>query len=165
MWTCKKCGKTGINEEWQECWKCSTGRDWVPPSDWVTPINENSGQQTTLKTAPLSRDLASALGALGILVGIVGVFAGAVVLFNSPEAPSAYSTTPLSDIARANRMTYLVLGWSQIIGGLVTGLLLFVVGGIGQIVVDLWNDRNTTTIVYRPWEDGLGTLLVDHLLT
>jgi hypothetical protein len=77
-----------------------------------------------------------------MLVGIIGVIAGAIVLSNSPEAPSAYATDALTDIARANRMIYLVLGWSQIIGGLVTGLLLFVVGGIGQVVVDLWNDRN-----------------------
>jgi hypothetical protein len=26
----------------------------------------------------------------------------------------------------------------------VIGLLLFVVGGIGQVVVDLWNDRNAS---------------------
>lgn len=43
--------------------------------------------------------------------------------------------------ARANRMTYLVLGWSQIVGGLVIGLLLYVVGGIGQVVVDVWNEK------------------------
>jgi hypothetical protein len=142
MWTCKKCGKEGINDEWQECWNCGTGRDWVPPSDWVVPTNPVA-QQTTLsrKTAPLSSDLASALGALGIAVGILGVIAGSVVLFNSPEAPSAYRTDALTQIERANRMTYLVLGWSQIVGGLVTGLLLYVVGGIGQVVVELWNDR------------------------
>jgi len=39
-------------------------------------------------------------------------------------------------------MTYLVLGWSQIVGGLVTGLLLHVVGGIGQVVVNLWEAQN-----------------------
>ena len=140
MWTCKKCGNK-LSDEWQECWRCNTGRDWVPPSDWVTR-SDASANTIEHKTTPLSRDLASALGALGIAVGIVGVIAGAVVLFNSPKAPSAYSTDPLSDIQRANRVTYLVLGWSQIIGGLVTGLLLYVVGGIGQVVVDLWNDRH-----------------------
>lgn len=148
MWTCKKCGNK-LSDEWQECWKCNTGRDWVPPSDWVTPPDAPVfpfEQQTTgaANSAPLSRDLASALGALGIAVGIVGVIAGAVVLFNSPEAPSAYSTNPLTEIARANRMVYLVLGWSQIVGGLVTGLLLYVVGGIGQIVVDLWEAQNVS---------------------
>lgn len=140
MWTCKKCGQQGINDEWQECWNCTTGKDWVPPSDWVTPIA--SPNRIERKTAPLSRDLASALGALGIAVGILGVIAGAIVLSNSPEAPSAYRTDALTDIARTNRMTYLVLGWSQIIGGLVTGLLLYVVGGIGQVVVDLWNEQH-----------------------
>jgi hypothetical protein len=73
-----------------------------------------------------------------MLIGIVGVFAGGVILANSPEAPSAFRTDALTEIARANRMTYLVLGWSQIVGGIVTGLLLYVVGGIGQMVVDLW---------------------------
>jgi hypothetical protein len=142
MWTCKKCGQQGINDEWQECWNCTTGRDWVPPSDWITPaVSPNRIQR---KTAPLSRDLASVLCALGIAIGIVGVFAGGFILANSPEAPSAYSTNPLTEIARANRMVYLVLGWSQIVGGLVIGLLLYVVGGIGQVVVDLWNDRNAT---------------------
>lgn len=139
MWTCKKCGNK-LSDEWQECWKCDTKRDWVPASDWVPP-SETSANPIKDKTAPLSSDLASALGALGIAVSIVGVIAGAVVLFNSPKAPSTYSTDALSDIQRANRMTYLVLGWSQIVGGLVTGLLLYVVGGIGQMVVDLWNDR------------------------
>jgi hypothetical protein len=79
-----------------------------------------------------------------MFVGIIGVFAGVIILSNSPDAPSAYRTDALTEIARANRMTYLVLGWSQIIGGLVIGLLLFVVGGIGQVVVDLWNDRNAS---------------------
>ena len=140
MWTCKKCGQQGINDEWQECWKCTTGRDWVPPSDWVTP--RSSTKPVERETAPLSRDLAGALSALGIAVALIGVIAGSVVLSNSPKAPSAYLTDPLSDVARANRMVYLVVGWSQIVGGLVTGLLLYVVGGIGQVVVDLWNDRN-----------------------
>jgi hypothetical protein len=75
-------------------------------------------------------------------VGIIGVLAGGFILANAPEAPSAYRTDALTEIARANRMTYLVLGWSQIIGGLVIGLLLFVVGGIGQMVVDLWNEKH-----------------------
>lgn len=139
MWTCKKCGQQRINDEWQECWNCTTGRDWVPPSDWVTP--GASPNRIERKTAPLSSDLARVLSALGMLVGIIGVIAGGIVLSNSPEAPSAYRTDALTDIARANRMTYLVLGWSQIIGGLVTGLLLYVIGGIGQVVVELWNDR------------------------
>src|SRR5690348_1525731 len=120
MWTCKKCGKAGINDEWHECWNCGTGRDWVPPSDWVMP-SDTSANRVEQKTAPLSRDLAGALSALGVVIGLVGVIAGAVVLSNSPEAPSAFSTDALTDIARANRMTYLVLGWAQIIGGLVTG--------------------------------------------
>lgn len=142
MWTCKKCGNK-LSDEWQECWKCNTKRDWIPPSDWVTP-SDASANRIEHRTAPLSSGLARALSALGMAVGIVGVFAGIIVLSNSPEAPSAYRTDALTEIARANRMTYLVLGWSQIIGGLVTGLLLFVVGGIGQVVVDLWNDRNAT---------------------
>jgi hypothetical protein len=142
MWTCKKCGNK-LSDEWQECWKCNTGRDWVPPSDWVRP-SDVSANRIERKTAPLSSGVALALSALGMAVGIVGVIAGAIVLSNSPEAPSAYRTDALTEIARANRMMYLVLGWSQIIGGLVTGLLLFVVGGIGQMVVDLWNDRNAT---------------------
>lgn len=141
MWTCKKCGKAGINDEWQECWNCGTGRDWVPPSDWITP-SDTSANRIGHKTAPLSADLARALSALGMAVGIVGVFAGGFILANSPEAPSAYRTDAPTEIARANRMTYLVLGWSQIIGGLVMGLLLFVVGGIGQVVVDLWEAQN-----------------------
>lgn len=36
MWICKKCGNK-LSDEWQECWKCNTGREWVPRSDWVTP--------------------------------------------------------------------------------------------------------------------------------
>jgi hypothetical protein len=131
------------NDAREECWNCGTGRDWIPPSDApATPIEE----QNTLspRTAPLSSGLARTLSALGMVVGIVGVIAGIMVLSNSPEAPSAYRTDALTEIARANRMTYLVLGWSQIIGGLVIGLLLFVVGGIGQVVVDLWNDRNAS---------------------
>lgn len=137
--------EAGINEEWHECWNCGTGRDWVPPSDWIPPNDENfSQQQTTLrhKTAPLSSDLAGALSALGVAVAVIGVIAGAIVLFNSPEAPSSYRTDALTEIERANRMTYLVLGWSQIVGGLVTGLLLHVVGGIGQVVVNLWEAQN-----------------------
>ena len=141
MWTCKKCGKAGINDEWQECWNCGTRRDWVPPSDWVTP-SDTSANHIEHKTAPLSSGVARALSALGMAVGIVGVIAGCIILSNSPEAPSAYRTDVLTEIAQANRMTYLVLGWSQIVGGLVMGLLLFVVGGIGQVVVELWNDRN-----------------------
>lgn len=143
MWTCKKCGQQGINDEWQECWNCTTGRDWVPPSDWVTP--SAATKPVERETAPLSRDLAGALSALGIAVALIGVIAGAVVLSNSPEAPSAFKTDALTQIERANRMVYLVLGWSQIVGGLVLGLLLFVVGGIGQVVVDLWNDRAVHT--------------------
>ncbi len=122
MWTCKKCGNK-LSDEWQECWKCDTKKDWVPPSDWVTP-SDAPANRIDHKTAPLSYGLAGALSALGIAVGIVGVIAGAIVLSNSPEAPSAYRTDALTEIARANRMTYLILGWSQIIGGLVIGLLL-----------------------------------------
>lgn len=144
MWTCKKCGNK-LSDEWQECWNCDTGRDWVPPSDWVTP-SYTSAKRVEHKTAPLSADLARALSALGMVVGIVGVIAGAVVLANSPEAPSAYRTDALTDIVRANRMTHLVLGWSQIVGGLVTGLLLYVVGGIGQVVVELWDDRKSPDV-------------------
>jgi|GEM_PF-2164018 len=142
MWTCKHCGQE-VETNVHECWNCGTGINWVPPTEApVFPFE----QETTLppKTAPLSSDLAGALSALGIAVGIIGAFAGTVVLFNSPEAPSAYSTDPLSDIQRVNRMTYLVLGWSQIVGGLVSGLLLYVVGGIGQVVVELWDDRKAT---------------------
>jgi len=141
MWTCKKCGNK-LSDEWQECWKCNTGRDWVPPSDWVTPTA--SPNRIEPKTAPLSSGLARALSALGMAVGIIGVFAGGSILANSPEAPSAYRADALTEIAHANRMTYLILGWSQIVGGVVMGLLLFVVGGIGQVVVDLWNDRNSS---------------------
>ena len=140
MWTCKKCGQQRISDEWQECWNCTTGRDWVPPSDWVTP-SDASANRVERETAPLSRDLAGALSALGIAVALIGVIAGAVVLSNSPEAPSAFRTDTLTQIERANRMVYLVLGWSQILGGIVTGLLLHVVGGIGQVVVDLWNTQ------------------------
>ena len=141
MWTCKKCGKD--NDETPECWNCGLGRNWTPRSDAsATAI----GQQTTVnpRMAPLSAGLARALSALGMAVGIVSVIAGIIVLSSSPEAPSAYRTDALTEIARTNRMTYLVLGWSQIIGGLVTGLLLYVVGGIGQVVVALWHDRNAT---------------------
>ena len=140
MWTCKKCGNK-LSDEWQACWKCNTKRDWIPPSDWVTP-SDASANRIEHRTAPLSSGLARALSAVGMLVGLVGVIAGAIVLSNSPEAPSAFRTDALTEIARANRMTYLVLGWSQIIGGLVTGLLLYVVGGIGQVVVDLWNEQH-----------------------
>jgi len=147
MWTCKKCGNK-LSDEWQECWNCDTKRDWVPPSDWVTP-SDAPANRIEHKTAPLSSGVARALSALGMLVGIVGVFAGGFILANSPEAPSAYRTDALTDIARANRMTYLVLGWSQIVGGLFMGLLLFVVGGIGQMVVDLWEAQNPSTRISR----------------
>jgi len=139
MWTCKHCGQE-VEDNLHECWNCGTGINWVPPTDApVFPFE----QQTTSATesAPLSRDLATALGALGIGIALIGLIAGIIVISNSPEAPSAYSSDALTEIQRANRMTYLVLGWSQIIGGLVSGGLLYVVGGIGQVVVDLWDDR------------------------
>jgi len=58
MWTCKKC-RNKLSDEWQECWKCNTGRDWVPLSDWVTP-SDTSANRIERKTAPLSFDLAHA---------------------------------------------------------------------------------------------------------
>ena len=104
MWTCKKCGQAGINDEWHECWNCGTGSDWIPPSDWVPPSDAERQQQARLppKTAaPLSSDRAGALSALGFVVGLLGVITGDAMLFNCPEAPSAYSTDALTDIARA----------------------------------------------------------------
>jgi hypothetical protein len=138
MWTCKHCGQENDNNL-HECWNCGTGMNWVPPTDAPAPVN--SQDETTIlpdKAAPLSFEAASALTAVGIGIALVGIIAGVIVLVNAPDAPNGYANDTLTEIQRTNRMTYLVLGWSQIIGGLVTGLLLYVVGGIGQVVLDLW---------------------------
>jgi len=74
-------------------------------------------------------------------MALIGVIAGIVVLVNAPDAPSDYAKDALTEIQRTNRMVYFVLGWSQTIGGLVAGLLLYVVGGIGQAVLDLWKGQ------------------------
>ena len=144
MWSCKKCGEEKIPDQWQDCPTCGTGKDWSPPKDLpkavpVFPFEHEADDPPNIP--PLSSETAAALRAVGFVVGLISLIVGVVVISNSPEAPSAYSTTPLSDIARANRVTYLVLGWSQIIGGPVIGLLLYVIGGIGQVVVDLWNEQ------------------------
>ncbi|HUS11035.1 MAG TPA: hypothetical protein VMZ30_11255 [Pyrinomonadaceae bacterium] len=76
-------------------------------------------------------------------IGLIGVIAGIIVLANSPDAPSEYSRDVLSQIQHTNRMFYLVLGWSQIVGGITTGVFLYVVAGIGEAVLDLWRAQQT----------------------
>ena len=142
MWTCKHCGYENENNL-HECWNCGTGINWVPPTDAPEPVSASPEDMTTSpnRAAPLSSEAASALTAVGIGIALIGIIAGIVVLVNTPDAPSDYATDALAQIQRTNRMVYFVLGWSQIVGGLVTGLLLYVVGGIGQVVVDLWNEQ------------------------
>jgi hypothetical protein len=146
MWTCKHCGYDNENNL-HECWNCGTGRKWVPPTDAPAPVNASPEETTTSpnKEAPLSFEAASALTAVGIGIALIGIIAGIVVLINAPDTPSDYAKDALTDIQRTNRMVYLVLGWSQIVGGLVTGLLLYVVGGIGQAVLDLWKAQQKSS--------------------
>jgi hypothetical protein len=151
MWICKHCGHENENNL-HECWNCGTGINWVPTTDASASVSASSDEAITPpKAAPLSNEAASALAAVGIGAGLIGIIAGIIVLVNAPDAPSDSATDALTQIQRTNHMVYIVLGWSQIVGGLVTGLLLFVVGGIGQAVVDLWNDRNAVT--YRDERD------------
>lgn len=139
MWTCKHCGYENENNL-HECWNCGTGKNWVPPTDAPEPVSASPEDTTTLsnKAAPFSSEAASALTAVGIAIALIGIIAGLLVLVNAPDAPSDYVKDALTEIQRTNRMVYFVVGWSQIVGGLVTGLLLHVVGGIGQAVLDLW---------------------------
>lgn len=144
MWTCKHCGQE-VESHIDECSNCGTGINWTPPTGRQKIIQSNEVKKTVLpaKDPPYSTDSTSILRFVGLAIGIIGVIAGIVVLFNSPEAPSEYSRDALSQIQNANRMVYLVVGWSQIVAGITAGVFLYVVAGIGDAVLDLWNAQQT----------------------
>ena len=77
------------------------------------------------------------------LVMIVGVIGGLITLLNAPKAPEEFerflpTTALLYDIKSVNRIVYVALGWSQIIGSVITGSLLLMVANIGKATLDLW---------------------------
>lgn len=126
------------------------GSVWVSVADLVarhsqnqvpTPSNANDNpsvtwpwQMPTIKTEPISRAALTFVRIAGWAIAVISVIAGIVVLVNTPE--STY-------IAGASgvRVIYLAMGWSQIIGGIITGVLLNVVAGIGNAVLDIWNAK------------------------
>jgi hypothetical protein len=139
MWTCKHCGHE-VESQFDECSNCGTGINWSPPTKAQAIVETSEAPETlpTSKDPPYSTDSTAILRFLGFAIGIIGLIGGFIVLFNSPDAPSEYSTDALSKIQSANRVVYMVLGWSQIVAGITTGVFLYVVAGIGEAVLDLW---------------------------
>jgi hypothetical protein len=146
MWTCKHCGQE-VENNLSECWNCGTGISWEPPTEASIPDASTTTSQTERiqKKAPLSVELTGALSAIGLVIGLIGLIGGIVVLYNAPSAPSSYASDKLSDIQGTNRVMYLALGWSQIISGTITGLLLYIVGRIGEAVLDIWKAQHQNT--------------------
>ena len=144
MWTCKHCGKEA-EDKFDECWNCGCGKNWTPGEP--TPLQKVLEAEATSeeKKPPFSDSATGALRVIGFLAAIAGIAGGIWVLANSPPAPSdiavRYGNDLPTQIQSANRMVYLVVGWSQIVGGITTGIFLYVVAGIGDAVLDLWAAR------------------------
>jgi hypothetical protein len=83
---------------------------------------------------------------IGYAVAILGTIGGIIVLVNAPAAPSdvalQFGNDLSAQIRSANRMIYLVAGCAQIVGGITTGIFLYVVAGIGDAVLDSWVTRH-----------------------
>ena len=141
MWTCKHCGKEA-DDQYDECWNCGCGKNWTPGEP--TPLQNVLAAEVASSRAkpPLSDSATGALRVIAFAFAIVGILGGIIVLTNSPNAPSEtvvrFGNDLLTQIQSANRMIYLVVGWAQIIGGITTGIFLYVVAGIGDAVLDLW---------------------------
>ena len=87
------------------------------------------------RPAPISIEALGFLRFVGWAVAIISVIAGIVVLVNTPESGYTRDATGL-------RTIYLAIGWSQIIGGIITGVFLNIVAGIGRAVLDLWRAQH-----------------------
>lgn len=99
--------------------------------------------QPMVKAEPISTEALGFLRVVGSTVAILGIIAGILILVNTPEGPNDTAIKYRSDelpvqIHRTTRLIYLSLGWGQIIGSIVIGVLLNVVAGIGNAVLDIW---------------------------
>lgn len=77
------------------------------------------------------------------VIAIGGVLSGFFILATAPEGPRDYerimpSNELLLQIKSANHLMYIVIGWTQIIGGVVTGSIMLMIGNIGKTARDLW---------------------------
>ena len=145
MWTCKHCGQEA-DDHYDKCWNCGCGKNWTPGEP--TALQKVLAAETASERAepPFSGSATGALRVIAFAFAIVGIIGGIIVLTNSPNAPSDIAVRFGNDlptqIQSANRMIYLVVGWAQIIGGITTGIFLYVVAGIGDAVLDLWAARH-----------------------
>jgi hypothetical protein len=145
MWTCKYCSHEVADDRLDECPNCGTGRNWIPPAETQSGTADSGVADTlpTSKAPPFSDTATGFLRIIAFAVAIIGMIAGIIILTNAPNAPSDIAVRFRTDdlptqIQSANRMLYLVVGWAQIMGGVTTGVFLYVVAGIGDAVLDLW---------------------------
>jgi hypothetical protein len=145
MWTCKYCSHEVADDRLDEYPNCGTGRNWIPPTEIQSVAADSEAAETlpTSKAPPFSDTATGFLRIIAFAVAIIGVIAGIIILTNAPSAPSDIAVRFRSDdlptqIQSANRMLYSAVGWAQIIGGITTGVFLYVVAGIGDTVLDLW---------------------------
>lgn len=139
---CKKCRKE-IRESHPCVWCITCGepisdeinlkRKYQPDSNEAYPATVTwPWQAKPINTEPVSSDALGFLRIAGWAIAVISVIGGVVLLVNTPE--SRYYTTDVIGL----RAMYLAIGCSQIVGGLVTGVLLNVVAGIGNAVLDIW---------------------------
>ncbi len=126
MSLCDECIKAGEAERKR---RVAEGLPVTAESSGVRPISQPAA------AAPISTDALSFLTFVGWAVAVISVIAGIVTLMNTPESGYLRDTTGL-------RTIYLAIGWSQIIGGIITGVFLNVVADIGRAVLDLWKAQH-----------------------
>lgn len=103
-------------------------------------MNENTSNEIqkvspVVKNPPVEKTTLDLFLGVGVVLGIVGVIAGFVTIANAPEY--AYSTE-----ARALKTAAWIWGISEIVGGVLTGFVFYVIAGIGQAVIDIWINQN-----------------------
>lgn len=141
MWECLYCHHE-VADNFDECSNCGTGKNWKPSPDVQSFNQEVTETQAATSDAPAfdAGTFSSAttlLRFVGFAMALIGVVAGGVILMDAP----AERPTPLYGAVSGDspfRMVYLVIGWAYIVGGLTTGLLFYVVAGIGDAVRDVW---------------------------
>jgi hypothetical protein len=143
---CTECGESLSNDVKAKLriWHASLNKDTSERSS-NNETNEPSASKLPrqIPTEPISRDALGFLRIVGVGVAILGIIAGGIILFNAPKGPSdialQYSSGDLNvQLSRAVRLLHLSLGWGQIVGSIVTGVVLNVIAGIGDAVLDIW---------------------------
>jgi uncharacterized membrane protein YvbJ len=130
MWICKHCGHE-VDDALNNCPKCKTGKYWgASETEKRSAGIAVEHAQLIGNRMPISNSAIGFLRFMGIVFAIIGVISGVVILANAPSQND--------DIAALFRTIHFAVGFAQIIGGITTGVLLYVVAGIGKAVLDLW---------------------------